>query len=217
MKKKSSYNGFPTITAKNWFEVRNQFKKTFPKMVTPENMMKYLNIKSPHSVNSNVVVSLKQMGILDEVGVPTELAVKWRSDEEYPAVCNTILESVYPRDLLSLTANSGFSRTDAENWFIQKGFGQETARKMARVFLMLLDANPKSGKIKKGKRAYSGKGNDGTTFNKATAAQGRDTSDPHEPTVHIDLQIHISPESTPEQIDNIFSSLAKHIYRKGKE
>jgi hypothetical protein len=47
---------------------------------------------------------------------------------------------------------------------------------------------------------------------------------PHVPTggggpeVHIDIQIHISPESTAAQIDKIFESMAKHLYgRKGDE
>jgi hypothetical protein len=38
------------------------------------------------------------------------------------------------------------------------------------------------------------------------------------PEVHIDIQIHISPESTPQQIDTIFQSMAKHLYgRKDNE
>jgi len=38
------------------------------------------------------------------------------------------------------------------------------------------------------------------------------------PAVHIDIQIHISPESTAGQIDKIFESMAKHLYgRKGDE
>lgn len=32
------------------------------------------------------------------------------------------------------------------------------------------------------------------------------------PAVHIDIQIHISPESTEQQIDKIFESMAKHLY-----
>lgn len=31
------------------------------------------------------------------------------------------------------------------------------------------------------------------------------------PSVHIDLQIHISPEATPEQIDEIFASISRHL------
>ncbi|MDN7619565.1 hypothetical protein QZM39_06950 [Burkholderia cenocepacia] len=31
------------------------------------------------------------------------------------------------------------------------------------------------------------------------------------PKLHIDVQIHISPESSAEQIDKIFESMAKHL------
>lgn len=34
---------------------------------------------------------------------------------------------------------------------------------------------------------------------------------PWQPSVHIDLQIHISPEAKPEQIDQIFESISRHI------
>jgi len=32
------------------------------------------------------------------------------------------------------------------------------------------------------------------------------------PSVHIDFQIHISPEASPEQIDQIFASMRRHLY-----
>lgn len=32
------------------------------------------------------------------------------------------------------------------------------------------------------------------------------------PSLHIDVQIHISPEASAEQIDQIFASMAKHLY-----
>jgi hypothetical protein len=32
------------------------------------------------------------------------------------------------------------------------------------------------------------------------------------PGLHIDVQIHISPEAAPDQIDQIFASMAKHLY-----
>jgi hypothetical protein len=37
------------------------------------------------------------------------------------------------------------------------------------------------------------------------------------PGLHIDIQIHISAESTPEQIDKIFESMAKHLYGRKDE
>ncbi|MCK7475538.1 MAG: DUF5343 domain-containing protein [Rhodopseudomonas palustris] len=37
------------------------------------------------------------------------------------------------------------------------------------------------------------------------------------PAVHIDIQIHISPGSTAQQIDKIFESMAKHLYGRKDE
>jgi len=37
---------------------------------------------------------------------------------------------------------------------------------------------------------------------------------PTQSTIHIDLQIHISPEVTPAQIDQIFASMRRHLYTK---
>jgi hypothetical protein len=33
-----------------------------------------------------------------------------------------------------------------------------------------------------------------------------------QPSVHIDFQIHISPEASPDQIDQIFASMKRHLY-----
>ena len=39
----------------------------------------------------------------------------------------------------------------------------------------------------------------------------KDEEVPRRPSVHIDLQIHISPEATPQQIDQIFASISRHL------
>ncbi len=36
------------------------------------------------------------------------------------------------------------------------------------------------------------------------------------PTLHIDVQIHISPEASTDQIDQIFASMSKHLYGSKK-
>jgi hypothetical protein len=41
----------------------------------------------------------------------------------------------------------------------------------------------------------------------APSVQGRNG-----PSVHIDVQIHISPEANADQIEQIFKSMAKHLY-----
>lgn len=56
----------------------------------------------------------------------------------------------------------------------------------------------------------------------AAAPSAKKTSKPEElagpqttgqPSIHIDFQIHISPEASPEQIDQIFASMRRHLYR----
>lgn len=37
------------------------------------------------------------------------------------------------------------------------------------------------------------------------------------PALHIDIQIHISPEASTSQIEQIFSSMAKHVYGRSAE
>jgi hypothetical protein len=44
---------------------------------------------------------------------------------------------------------------------------------------------------------------------KLPAGVGPQTLSPH---IHVDVQVHISPESSPEQIDQIFASMGKHLY-----
>lgn len=36
------------------------------------------------------------------------------------------------------------------------------------------------------------------------------------PSLHIDIQVHISPDASSEQIDKIFESMAKHLYKSKK-
>jgi hypothetical protein len=41
-----------------------------------------------------------------------------------------------------------------------------------------------------------------------------DTHPANGPAIHINLQIHISADASTEQIDQVFVSMAKHIYKK---
>ena len=51
----------------------------------------------------------------------------------------------------------------------------------------------------------------GTATGKAEKVrEGEDTYT--RPSVHIDLQIHISPEASPEQVDQVFASMRRHLY-----
>jgi hypothetical protein len=50
------------------------------------------------------------------------------------------------------------------------------------------------------------------------AARSEGSSGPRSPgaipSLHIDIQVHISPEASAEQIEQVFASMAKHLYGK---
>ena len=37
------------------------------------------------------------------------------------------------------------------------------------------------------------------------------------PSLHIDLQIHIHPEATADQIETVFASMSKYLYNRGAD
>ena len=203
---KTSKN-YPTITEKSWWAVRNKFKASIPSVVTPSYILSFLPLNSIPSANSNVVVPLKRMGLIDFNGVPTSLAKQWRLDQEYKKVCKKILELVYPPELLALFPDSVIDRPLVKSWFMAQGIGEESSRKMARVFCMLKTSDLEYRK--KDTRLPNG-----SISSKESAS--KDTDDHARPEVHIDLQIHISPDSTPELVNSIFSSMAKHLYGKNQ-
>lgn len=44
------------------------------------------------------------------------------------------------------------------------------------------------------------------------SGEGKTQANSSAPTLHIDIQIHISSEASTDQIDKIFESMAKHLY-----
>ena len=72
---------YPMISEKNWWDLRNQFKKTIPSNVNPSYVKSLLGFNSDDSARNNIILPLKQLGIIDEEGKPTALANEWRSDE----------------------------------------------------------------------------------------------------------------------------------------
>ena len=203
-------NSYPMISEKNWWTIREKFKASLPAIATPNYVKTLLTLSS-------------DSGLLDEENKPTALANDWRLDNKYKEVCSSIIKNVYPTELLDLFPDSNVDRASARNWFMSQGVGQGAADKMVALFMLL-----KSGEIKDKNIATPKKS--GKAVSKIAKPQApsksKEDSEPSDPVVkpqphgnrpnlHIDLQIHISPESTPEQIEAIFASMAKHLYGAG--
>lgn len=219
----SQQAGFPMISEKHWWMIRDRFKASIPTTVTPTYAKSLLSLSSEGSATSNVLTPLKRLGLIDEEGKPTDLANTWRLDQTYADACETILNSVYPKELLELCPTKKVDRGSAITWFMSQGAGEAAAKKMAGLFILL-----RSGEIKKSVKSSSATAKPSGKANSSERNAGKEKALPQEnvkgsyladdvnvtahPDIHIDLQIHISPDSSTEQIDAIFSSMSKYLY-----
>ncbi len=211
-------SSYPMISEKAWWTLRDKFIASVPAMMTPSYVVTVLSLKDNSSATSNVITPFRRLQLIDDEGRPTDLAMKWRLDEQYKDACDQMLANTYPRELLDIFSTSDIDKEQAAKWFMRSGVGKDAAKKMASVFALL-----KRGEVSdKQLSTTANKPKNAKTRNKpAKSSSNSVTSANITPSVdyassqaklHIDLQIHISPDSTTEQIEAIFASMAKHLY-----
>jgi Family of unknown function (DUF5343) len=219
--------GFPMLPIAHWWALRKKFKQSIPGVVT-DNYLATVLAMEVNSARANVLPFLKTLGIIDEEGKTLDRAKQWRDDEHYTEVCQAMLKDVYPKDLLEAAPNPNQERTGAERWFANHtGAGEAAVRRMAALYTVLVDADaskqPDPDKVRVGKRDKeptkvrpTKTTRDMTLPAQAAAQQAKANTfkQPQQaPGININLEIHISADATPDQIDQIFASMAKHIYR----
>lgn len=214
---------FPTIPKRNWWLLRERFKISMPKTVDDEYLSTVLNMDKI-SARANILPSLALIKLIDENGNPTELANKWRDDKEYPKVCEEIIKNVYPQELLDAVPEPIKYKESAKRWFTNRTrAGKSAVSKIASFYFLLCQAEPAKAKeiaVEPNKRKKK------AAPKRAVKPEGKSAEEPslegtgkgdlpkHKyPNVHVNIQIHITPEVSPEQIDQIFSSMAKHFYK----
>lgn len=218
--------GFPKIAKANWFGLRDKLKQRVPAELSPSYVASAMNM-AEGSARSNVIAPLKALGIINEDGKPSELAYDWRDDKKYGEVCEKIIEAVYPLELRDLFHDATATREDLMSWFMRSAkVGEPAAKMYASTYLMLLEADPSKAddvqKSSKPKAEVSKKSQstreskkeskaDAPTFKTEAAVVVPSEGGSFSPRLHIDVQVHISPDSTPEQIDKIFEAMAKHL------
>ena len=220
-KDKKSY---PTMPANNWWALRKKFRTSLPKEVTTTYLASALKM-GEKSARNNILPGLRITGLIDEADKPTDRAVNWRDDKQYPQVCKEIREEVYPQELLDLAPDLSIDRATVQTWFAGRGIGTSLASKHASFYLLILEADPlKESDITTAtastKTRTSGARRKPETDSKkqlptpnqqSGAAGVQPTDAKKQPSIHVDVQIHISHEAKAEQIDQIFASMAKHL------
>jgi hypothetical protein len=221
-------SSFPRIPVSQWWVIRNKFRQSIPATVTPGFLATALNMKES-SARTNILPALVTLKIVDESGKPTDLARRWRDDDQYSKVCEQIRQEVYPQELLDAQPPPSPNREAVERWFANKtGVGEVAARKMAQVYILLCEANPSGGQ--EGTTAPPGKPTQrrpkpvksrleektltGSIIESPPVSQQKIQDKLPSavfPSLHIDIQIHISPDTSATQIDQIFASMATHL------
>ena len=88
---------YPNIPESNWWALRRRFQQTMPREVDASYLATVLDISE--AAAGNVTGPLRAVGLIDENGRPTDVALAWRDDEQYRQVTIAMLESVYPQGL----------------------------------------------------------------------------------------------------------------------
>lgn len=218
---------FPMLPIGHWWELRKKFKQSIPGVVTDSYLATILDMQA-NSARANVLPFLKQLGIIDEEGKTGERARLWRDDGHYPEVCQAMLREVYPAELLEAVPNPNSDRARAERWFAtQTGAGEAAAKRMASLYAVLTEADA-SKQLDQEKKDRTRKASPERSTREKKVSRTAPVTAPDEehgkhspqghkmvPGININLEIHISADATPDQIDQIFASMAKHIYNRG--
>ncbi len=222
-------NAFPKVTTKAWIALRARAAAAPSTKFTPEVVAALMEMSSPRSARDNTVSPIRRLGLIDEEGALTPRGNKWRIDESYDEACQEILEEVYPEELGVLVDSDGNPDSPkVKTWFDHQGFGESNARQMASTYVMVASKQvpePPAADSGKSKKKTSTKTDDegrSSRGKKAEIPLKKEAQEPSAapvstnggPSVHLDIQIHIPADASPDQIDRIFSSMAKHLYAK---
>ena len=167
--------------------------------------------------NSNdlrVIGVLRFIGFLDTDSRPTQLWQAYRNPHQAKSIMADAIRTAYT-DLFAQRPHAEVvNSSDLTSFFAaHTKAGTDVVRKSVSTFVTLCEyadfaSQPSSG-YPEVKPAGVTNGSDGRQ-------QGNGIKPPslpdQQPALHIDVQIHISPSADADQIDNIFRSMAKHLY-----
>ncbi|HRI04882.1 MAG TPA: DUF5343 domain-containing protein [Pyrinomonadaceae bacterium] len=222
---------YPKITRKIWWLLRARLKQTVPTSITPT-YISSVSEMTDASAKGNVIAPLREMLLIDENSKPTDLMERWRHDDEYASVCTEIRGKVYPHELIEAFPSPTADQEDRiKAWFSKNAkVGDAAARMYTTTYVLLSEAdpskteesrpkaNPSAPKPKKEKASTESKVKEPQNKVNAKKIDREDNESEQNkggglafPSIHIDVQVHISPDTSAEQIDKIFESMSKHL------
>lgn len=181
---------------------------------------------------------LIRLGLFKDDGTTTDLAKRWRQDGEEPGVIKEILAEAYPQVLLELAPIDRLDRDKIVRWFMSEGLGRGSAQNKAATYIRVASGvsaaeSVRSSKVSNTKPVRSGVNKsararesdsqlpsvvDGDDVSSAEgreerggAGNGGHRNGKRQPELNVNVQVHISADSSSEQIDAIFSAMRKYF------
>ena len=172
--------------------------------------LKTVGFKS--SNDAGLIGILKVAGLVDPSGVPTSIWSSYRGSH-YKKVLGDALRTGYA-ELFAVYPNAWESPiSDLENVFsTSSAAGKQVIAKTVATFKALCECAEFSASTQQVAPVLQSTALHSAVIPKPTNAAISPASDSRSPSVHIDIQIHISPEASVDQIDQIFKSMSKHLY-----
>lgn len=194
--------------------VPGKLKELFGKIratgVPPKVTTKWMESIGYKSTNDRSMIAvLQQIRFIDGAGSPKEQWTRYRGANYRQVLGEGIVEGY--ADLFTVYSDA-YTRSseELENYFgTRSTAGKQVISKTVSTFKALCELADFSS------AATSTNSNQTDTTQNNTSApvppKLNQESLSFSPKLHIDIQIHISPDTTPEQIDQIFASMAKHL------
>lgn len=173
-----------------------------------------LTIGYKSSNDRGLVRILSFIGFIDDSGTPTDLWKKYRGKNHKQVLAEGI--QLGYRELFNIYPDAyNRSNDELENFFsTRSSAGKQVISKTVSTFKTLCDlADFKSIPTKIEQITSSKKSDVPKTVVEPMPAPPNSKASQPSPSLHIDIQIHISSDASPEQIDQIFASMAKHLYQ----
>lgn len=157
---------------------------------------------------------LKALSFVDDSYVPQDRWKQYRGNKHKSIMAQAIKEGY--AELFQMYPDAcGRSDTELEHFFSTRTTGgKQVITKMVGTFKALCSLADFDGASLNAEKPAKVKSKVSKPSKSQDQKQDHSHSNPSlVPSIHIDVQVHISPESSATQIDQIFASMAKHLYK----
>lgn len=220
-------NRYPQIPGTVWWGVRSILQKT-PAATFDERFLS-VSLDVQEVAARQYIAELKAVGILNEEGKATPLALKWRIDDTYSEAVDELVAGAYPEGLRNIAQQGELDRQQIVNWFLKAGLGQGAAGNKAATYLLISMRQPNEPSNRGGGSRASKdetRKRSSTSAKRSAVASSAEREPAHSDEVgrrhqnikadtiplNVNVQIHISADANSEQIESIFSAMKRYLY-----